>query len=66
MSETTAPAVAMTSAERDHLIAHLIRLRDAMSATRPRVAAWAADRVGELVDERNRQHAFLAEVERDL
>ena len=65
MSET-APEVAMTSAERDHLIQHLVRLRDGMAGVRPRIAAWANDRLIELVDERNRQAAYLSRIERDL
>ena len=66
MNETTAPEVSMTSAERDQLIRHLVRLRDAMSVSHSRIATWANERVCELVDERTRQADYLAEIERDL
>ena len=66
MSNETAPEVAMTSAERNRLIQHLVKLRDSMAAPHPRIAEWAADRVGELVDERTRQTDYLAEIERTL
>ena len=66
MSDETAPEVSMTSAERDRLIRHLVKLRDSMAAPHPRIAAWANDRVCELVDERTRQTDYLKEIERDL
>ena len=66
MTDLPAPEVSMTSAERDQLIRHLVRLRDAMAAPHPRIATWANERVCELVDERTRQADYLAEIERDL
>ena len=66
MADLPDPAVAMTSAERDRLIRHLVKLRDAMVGTHPRIAAWANDRVCELVDERTRQADYLKAIERDL
>ena len=66
MNETTAPEVAMTSAERDRLIQHLVRLRDQMAAPHPRIAGWANDRLIELSDERSRQADYLRWIEGDL
>ena len=67
MSETTAPEVTMSSAERQQLLAHLLKMRDRMAAEGHRhVAAWANDRLIELSDERQRQEDFLAAIEADL
>ena len=66
MNETTAPEVSMTSAERDQLIRHLVKLRDGMASVHPRIAAWANARTCELVDERDRQDDYLKWLSRDL
>ena len=66
MNETTAPEVSMTSAERDQLIRHLVKLRDGMASVHPRIAAWANDRLIELSDERSRQADYLRWIEGDL
>ena len=64
---TVDPNVSMSAAERQQLLAHLLRMRDRMTAEGHRhVAAWANDRLIELVDERSRQADLLAELEADL
>jgi hypothetical protein len=64
---TIKPEVSMRSAERDRLIAHLVTMRNTMLTEGHRgVAAWANDRVIELVDERNRQAEVLRDVQRQL
>ena len=61
------PTVTMSSAERQHLLAHLLKMRDMMAAEgHKHVAEWANDRLIELVDERSRQADYLAEIEREL
>ena len=57
MTDLPAPEVAMSAAERDHLIQHLVKLRDVMASPHPRIAHWANDRLIELADERDRQRA---------
>jgi high-affinity K+ transport system ATPase subunit B len=62
---TVDPVTRMTSAERDQLTAHLLKMRDRLAATSHRHAAeWANDRMIELVEERERQARFLAATER--
>ena len=61
------PVVSIMGAERDQLLKHLLKMRDTMAAEGHRhVAAWANDRLIELIDERDRQAAQFAEVVRGL
>lgn len=64
---TVSPIVAMTSAERESLLAHLLKMRDLMAQQGHRhVAEWANDQLIELVDERARQASYIAQAEREL
>lgn len=64
---TVDPNVSMSGAERQQLLKHLLKMRDTMAEHgHKHVAAWANDRLIELVDERSRQADLLAEIERDL